>query len=872
MAVESKEELLIKIAADVDDLKKGLGKGEKGVDSFSTKAKKNIKSLGAAFAVVFAGIAAGVISSINKFKDFETGLVSVAKTTDLSGKDLDVFKARIIELSKEIPVSTDRLLEIGAAAGQLGIKGSNNLIPFIDTIAKLGASTNLVGEEAAIQIARIINITGESIQDVGKFGATLVDLGNNFATSEKEIVRLASEVAKSTINYKLSSTEVLGLSAAMSSLGIKAELGGSSVGRALRAIDFAISDTTGPAIKSLSELTGIAAKDLPEAFGDNAVAVFQKFVEGLGNIEGGGAAVASKMAEFNLKGEELLKTIPTLAERSELLGQSLKRAGVAAKEGSALNEEAAQAFDTTASKLQLAQNRLSDLQRELGEQLAPQIIESLNEITEVVIENRDSFAALATGVSLSLSLIGFAFTKLRKGSMFLFRKALFETKQATEKTSKESTEFLEKELKKRGITLEKFNKDRIARKKKTAADLKKVDKKANAAEVAAALKKKLDLEKIKKAEAAELEKIKTDQLARLIRIQDNELEQFKLKDENASAERIRLKKEEGEQLEALDRIHNDILELQQKESLDILEQQNLNHLIKLKERQELEIKRNLKAQELASDDLVTEIEDTFEDIEELDVPDIIVKVAVDRSDLDDFEEEQEEREKEDKEDDPPSEDKEDDPPPPTDTPPRTGTDITVNSVTCSEGAQLAYTPIVSGQCAGGYSQPIGSSRCFQDCYDGYESNIHLGAVVPECIKIVEDDLTTTTPPATVPTDTTVSFWPDGTNASSLNDCKSKCANNSFQELVSECWAACDSFYSSANVSGNINLRSPNALLQNRSPIQNEVDGMIDNSSDNIQQSGGSSSKVIVDISLKDELIDFIEAKIRERKDLGTSGE
>ncbi len=130
----------------------------------------------------------GLQQMVKLYADFETGLIGVGKTADLSGAELESLGKDIDELSKRMPVATDELLAIAQSAGQLGVKGSDNILKFTETVAKLGTATDLSGDQAAMALARILNVTGEALGTVDVLGSVIVALGNNFAATESQIV------------------------------------------------------------------------------------------------------------------------------------------------------------------------------------------------------------------------------------------------------------------------------------------------------------------------------------------------------------------------------------------------------------------------------------------------------------------------------------------------------------------------------------------------------------------------------------------------------------------------------------------------------------------------------------------------------------
>jgi len=439
------EQLIIEIAGDskkfkatVKELKKQNKDLEGSYKKLGTVAKGTFAAIGA------AAVTLGVVAT-KAFADFETGVTNVAKTTNLAGKDLEDFKDEIISMSERIPVTTDKLLEIATAAGQLGIKGTANLSKFTETIAKLGATTDLEGEQAALAIARILNLTNESISSVDLLGSTLVDLGNNFAASESEILEVAKDVAKATVQFGLASDEILGISASMASLGIAAEAGGTVVGKAFASIDAAIREQGGPAFEKLVELTGMTGDQLTQTFATDAPLVFQKFIEGLGRAGAEGKDMTAELGEMNLSGIRVNKILPTLASRSDILAEAMKRAGDASKDASALNAEAATAFETNSSKWQIAQNKIDNALIGLGEEIAPQVTEAITEISNAIADNKEAIGILASGIKGAITIIGGALKII--GKVFSAAKKVIDLKIESQKKWKKEQKDMIKNLK-----------------------------------------------------------------------------------------------------------------------------------------------------------------------------------------------------------------------------------------------------------------------------------------------------------------------------------------------------------------------------------------------------------------------------------------
>ena len=353
------------------------------------KIKKETKTLeevlsktAKASAALFAGFAGAIAVVTKSFINYEKALVGVGKTTNIEGKRLQDFGKQFQKLASDIPVSTNELLGIAQAAGQLGIEGEANLLKFTETIAKLGVATDLTGEEAATSLARLLGLTKESVGTIDSLGSVLVALGNTSKATESEILKMALSVAKSTGVFGVSSGDAAALGTVLKELGQEAQLGGSVIGKSFLKIQAAI-DKGGAPLKNLAALTGIAGDQLKQTFEEDATGVFRSFLSGIGNLEGGTSAIFKALKDFGLEGDEVNKILPVLAKNTDLLNKAFTTTGKEVSNATALNEEAKKAFATLDSQVIKVKNNFTNLSTNIGKQLAPQVAELLEGINGV---------------------------------------------------------------------------------------------------------------------------------------------------------------------------------------------------------------------------------------------------------------------------------------------------------------------------------------------------------------------------------------------------------------------------------------------------------------------------------------------------------
>ena len=89
----------------------------------------------------------------------------------------------------------------------------------------MGTSTTMSSEEAATTLSRFMNVMDTAGGDVDRLGSTIVELGNNYAATETEIMNMALRISGMGSALGMAETDVLALSTTLTSLGVRAEMG-----------------------------------------------------------------------------------------------------------------------------------------------------------------------------------------------------------------------------------------------------------------------------------------------------------------------------------------------------------------------------------------------------------------------------------------------------------------------------------------------------------------------------------------------------------------------------------------------------------------------------------------------------------------------
>lgn len=320
--------------------------------------------------------------------DFESAFTGVRKTVDATEEEYSELEKSIIEMSNRMPQSAADIASVMEIAGQLGIRGTDNLLSFTETMIRLGDSTNLSSEEAATAIARIMNIMGTSTEDVDKFGSTIVALGNNFATTESEITEMANRLAAGGKLAGLTESQILALATAMSSVGINAEAGGTAMTQTFNAIEKAVANG-GEKLQGFANIAGMSSEEFAAAWENDPITAIQAFIQGLGELEEQGGSAVLALDDLGLSGIRQSDMLKSLSQSGDLLTDALETANAAWDENNALTQESDTRYETLTSKIGILWNNVKNLAMSFGNLLLP-AIDKVTSVIQSVVEKLDS--------------------------------------------------------------------------------------------------------------------------------------------------------------------------------------------------------------------------------------------------------------------------------------------------------------------------------------------------------------------------------------------------------------------------------------------------------------------------------------------------
>lgn len=378
------------------------------------KAAQSIDKVGqrstAAGATMTAALTAPLVAvsafAVKMASNWESAFAGVRKTVN---GDLTAIEAGIRSMAKSMPVASEELAGIAQNAGQLGI-AKQDILAFTDTIARLGVSTNLSSEEAAMSLAKFMNITSTGTETIGQLGSAIVYLGNNFATTESDVVAMSMRIAKAGETAGLSRTEILGLATALSSVGIEAEAGGSAMSRIL--IDMQVAARKGGAdLAEYARIAGTTSDAFAKMAQQKPAEAIEKLVQGLKGIKDSGGDVFGALQRIGIEEVRTRDAALGLANAADMVGKAMRGAGEAAQQNTALLKESETRFQTFESRVKIAWGTVKDLAVTIGTAMLPALNMILDAFTRAV-PVIEMFARQFAGLSPTTMLVVMAFGAL----------------------------------------------------------------------------------------------------------------------------------------------------------------------------------------------------------------------------------------------------------------------------------------------------------------------------------------------------------------------------------------------------------------------------------------------------------------------------
>ena len=452
---------LKKLNSNASDIPSNLNTVNGAMKSFGDKTAsigQSIEKVGGSMTKGITLPIAGAVGAVTTAAvKWESAFTGVKKTNDemvdSNGKVIysyDDLEKGLRDLAKELPTSHEEIANVAEAAGQLGIQ-TDKVVGFTKTMIDMGESTNMSADSAATSLARFANITGMSQDKFSNLGSAIVDLGNNLATTESEITEMGLRLAGAGKQIGMTEGDFVGFAAALSSVGIEAEAGGSAFSRLMvqmqlatetgveafaplkqavaeqgvswesfvHAVNWggkeltAVSKQMGiptselkkmykeaskasGSLEDFANVTGRTSEEFAQLFKSNPSQALIEFIQGLKDSEKHGISAIKVLDDMGITEVRLRDSLLRAANASDVFEGAVKRGNEAFNENTALAEEAGKRYGTTESQLKILRGQLNDVAITFGGPLVAALnsaISAAKPMIEALANMAEAFAS-----------------------------------------------------------------------------------------------------------------------------------------------------------------------------------------------------------------------------------------------------------------------------------------------------------------------------------------------------------------------------------------------------------------------------------------------------------------------------------------------
>ncbi len=385
------------------------GKVNKTFDSSIGNAQKKLGGFGNALKKVGIAVSAASVAmaGMNFLKDgveqaitFESTMADVAKVVDglrdENGRLTESYyqmSDAILEMSTRIPMTVDEIGQITAAAGQAGI-AKEDLMQFTETAAKMGIAFDTTADQAGEWMAVWRTSFGMSQDEVVALADQINYLGNTTSENTLKLSGVITRIGALGKTAGLSGAEIAAMAASMT--GVTEEISATGIKNLMLTMTAGSAATKSQ--QGVLDRLGFSAVQLAERMQVDAQGAI---LDLLGAIKMLPEAEQSAMLTEYF-GKESVAAIAPLLSNLGYLEEQFRKVGDASLYAGSMEAEYAARSDTTANKMQLAQQSIDKLKIELGEKLLPVIGDAaealsggIEKISAFIEENKEAIPFIA---------------------------------------------------------------------------------------------------------------------------------------------------------------------------------------------------------------------------------------------------------------------------------------------------------------------------------------------------------------------------------------------------------------------------------------------------------------------------------------------
>ncbi|MCX8582821.1 MULTISPECIES: phage tail tape measure protein [unclassified Gilliamella] len=285
----------------------------------------------------------------------------------------------IREMSLRLPIASKDIASIVAQGSRANIP-RDELIQFAQDAIKMGIAFETSAEEAGITMATWRTSLKLTQKEVVSLSDKINLLSNTQNVNAKDISDVVSRIGTLAAQSGVGADKLAALSSTIIATGTNTEQAATGLK------NFMLTLTSGKAAtaeqQKVLQRLGFTSTRIAKGMQKDAEGTIMKVLESLGNMSADKRTTALTM----LFGKENVESLSPLLSNMDLLKTNFNRVGDAAQYAGSMQKKYDSSSNTTANKLQLFNNALTNISLSINDALLPAFTELLNELQPLVVE------------------------------------------------------------------------------------------------------------------------------------------------------------------------------------------------------------------------------------------------------------------------------------------------------------------------------------------------------------------------------------------------------------------------------------------------------------------------------------------------------
>lgn len=335
----------------------------------------------ATFAVFMKIVSVGR-SAVDAYASIDQEMANTQKFTGMAREEVEFLN----EEFKKMDTRTGReeLNKLAQSAGRLGKDSVEDVLGFVRAGDKISVAMDELGEDAPEIISKlsgIFNLETEMGTEKAMLstGSAVNTLSQVCAASAPNLVDFSSRFGAIASSSNMAMSEMLAFGAVLDSNGVTMEKGATAMQGVVTRMYAEPS--------KFAKIANLDAKEFTETLKRSSTEGLMMFIDRLSQMDQ--MQMSATLKELGAAGAGVTQTFQTLANKSEELKTRMQQSNKAFIEATSVDEEFAIQNNTVQAGLDKAKEKFRELQRELGEKLAPvmnHVISSTGAIVRVLID------------------------------------------------------------------------------------------------------------------------------------------------------------------------------------------------------------------------------------------------------------------------------------------------------------------------------------------------------------------------------------------------------------------------------------------------------------------------------------------------------